>query len=303
MTVCPCCGFKFAGELREGCAACGAQAVGEPLAQPEHELPFYGRALLVGAVGALMLATFLASTITALLESTPVSLQFWSIIAAAETAAWRLKWLALPVSIVALWGGSLLYASINRAPARFAGQRVARGGLAASALATILIATFIGVTVPERLRQRQRGLRAAENAKLWTLENAFLRYKAKYGTLPSDLKDLHKLPDPDGSLAAVLAAADQISYKPTSDLAASRPNKKSRLLRGAVLRRAATSASTDDVPDEGLSFTNYKLVLPGEDKVLGTEDDRLMSDGVIVNPARAAKQISPASTSDNSNTP
>src|SRR2546421_4821677 len=152
MTVCPCCGFKFEGDLqRDGCKSCGARAVGPPLSKPALELPFYGRALFVGAMGGLMLGMFLVSTIVALFERAPISLRFWSIVSAAETAAWRLKWLALPASITALWIGSLICASIRRNPQRFAGSRIAHSGLTAAALVSVMIATFIGITIPERL--------------------------------------------------------------------------------------------------------------------------------------------------------
>src|SRR5438067_1537880 len=147
MTVCPCCGFKFEGDLqRDGCKSCGARAVGPPLSRPAHELPFYGRAL-----------------------------------SAAETAAWRLKWIALPVILLTLWASSLICASIRRNPKRFAGSRIAHTGLTAAALVTVMIATFIGITIPERLRQRQLGLEAATSARLYTMHRAFLEYRALYG--------------------------------------------------------------------------------------------------------------------------
>src|SRR5437763_14531228 len=51
LTICPCCGAEFEGELSDGCASCGARAVGPPLARPERELPAYGHALGVSAAG------------------------------------------------------------------------------------------------------------------------------------------------------------------------------------------------------------------------------------------------------------
>ena len=41
-----------------------------------------------------------------------------------------------------------------------------------------------------------------------------------------------------------------------------------------------------DLTDEGLSLTNYELVLPGVDKILGTDDDLRIRDGVIAEGAR-----------------
>ncbi len=287
-----------------GCAACGARAVGEPLTQPEYVLPYYGRALFVGGVGALALAMFLGSTVGALLERPPVSLQFWSPVAAAETAAWRLKLVALPVLAAALWVGARICASIRREPQRFTGMRVAYGGLTASALVALMIATLIGVTIPERLRQRQRGIEAAANARLRTIDRALLEYRTRYGTLPADLYDLcNNLPDPNGSIAAALAGVDPISYKPSSVQAATRPNAKSRALRGAVVRQVSTNAGLDEALDRGFTFTNYELTLPGEDDIFGKLEDRKMIDGVIVNHSKSTREVSSASLSGDTNTP
>ncbi|HEX8709968.1 MAG TPA: hypothetical protein VF723_17135 [Pyrinomonadaceae bacterium] len=289
MTVCPCCGFKFEGDLREGCQGCGARAVGEPLSRPLKELPFYGRALLVSTVGAATLITFLVSTIAALLENHPVKLDFWSWVSAAETAAWQLKWIALPVSALALWGGALLCASIRRAPLRFAGLRAAEGGLAASALVALMIAVFIGATIPERLRKRERGMEAGIYSQGYTIQRALLEYRERYGTLPATLDELKLgLPDRDGSIAAALANIDSTAYSPGADIA-SLPKKKARNLRGSALRNASMR-STDDGPAGGLAFTKYEMRLPGQDKKLGTEDDWVIRNGVVSRPSEIAQQ-------------
>ena len=294
MIICPCCGLKFKGDLREGCAGCGARSVGPPLARPEHELPSYGRSLLVGAVGVLLLATFLASTTIALFEQKPFSLAFWSVVSAAETAAWRLKFMVLPVSLLAVWMSAPLCRSIRRDSQRFIGSRLAHGGLAASALVALMMMTFIGMTVPERLRQRQRGIDAGIYAQGYTIQRALLEYRARYGTYPTDMKDLReRLPDDDGMIAAALDSADLRGYKASAgDLAALPPKAKTRRGRPATLRRAALDSTADDSLEEKVSFTSYELKLPGEDKLLNTEDDWVMRDGVILKPS-ALKQTEP----------
>ena len=302
MTICPCCGFKFAGDLRNGCAGCGAQAVGEPLARPEHELPSYGRALLIGAIGSLALLLFFAATLLAFLERTPLSFDFWSITASAETAAWRLKWLALPLTVVSIWLGWRVCASLRKEPVRFMGSRVAHGGLAASVLFAVMVATLIGVTVPERMRQRQRSHEAANRALLYTHNRAFMEYRARFGTYPAELSDLSNLPDPDGSIADLIKRAEQSSYKPWTELAATQPvPAKSRPLRVAALRPATLNSDADAAPGEGVPFTNYELRLPGEDKILGNEDDWLMRDGMVrpVNETEASNTF----LSNEANTP
>ncbi|HEX8137629.1 MAG TPA: hypothetical protein VF544_08575 [Pyrinomonadaceae bacterium] len=287
MTVCPCCGSRFEGDLRGGCPECGARAVGEPLARPEFELPAYGRALLVGSMGLLLLLSFSLSTAFALFEQTPVQIGFWPLISAAETAAWRLKWFALPLSVLALWGGLLVYGSIRRERVRFAGHDFARSGLGASALVMVMIVTFIGLTVPERLRQRQRGIEAAIEAQGYTLQRAFLEYREQYKTYPTSLKDLQEgLADPNGLIASALSNIDPSTYKPSANLADA-STAKQRPMRGAALRRVSAS-TTDDTVNEKISFTNYEVRLPGADKIPNTDDDWLMRDGLFIRPTRSA---------------
>jgi hypothetical protein len=296
LTVCPCCGFKFEGDLeRDGCKACGARAVGPPLSKPARELPFYGRALFVGATGGIILLTFIISTIVALFETTPVSLRFWSVVSAAETAAWRLKWIALPVVILTIWAGARICASIRRNPKRFAGSRIAHTGLSAATLVAVMFATFIGITIPERLRQHQRGNEAATYAQGYTIQRALLEYRSRFGTLPATLDELRDglkvIPDMDGSIAAALSGLDANAYSPGAEVA-SIPKKKPRSFRGSALRDV-TLRSTDDAPGGGLSFTKYELRLPGQDKKLGTEDDWMIRDGVIIKPIETDEQAQP----------
>lgn len=292
MTICPCCGFEFEGSLSEGCAACGACSVGEALPKPEHELPSYGRSLALTVFGSLMVLVFLSQVVIAAMAKTPggvkptlalssiIPTDFWSWSAAGETAAWRLKWIAIPVTIVVLWGARKIYRSMLETPERFCGLNYARNGLLASAMVPLTIAILIGVTVPERLRQRQDGIEAGFRAQGYRIDRALLQYREQFATLPSDLKDLARLPDPDGSITSALQSIDASGYKTSADLAVL-PKRKPGTLRGAVIRNASLSTASDDVPGDGVSFTNYELRLPGADKVVGTEDDLLLRDGII----------------------
>ncbi|MDQ3821276.1 MAG: hypothetical protein M3362_26850 [Acidobacteriota bacterium] len=299
MTVCPCCGFKFEGDLaRDGCRRCGARAVGPPLSRPVSELPLYGRSVFVAAIGVLMLLTFLLSTAVALFEAKPVSFRFWPLMGAAETAAWRLKWVAIPASLAALWLSHTVCKSISRSPGRFAGIRVAHGGLLSSALAAVMMITFIGITIPARLRQRDEAAYAAAYAKANAINLGFLEYRQRFGTLPATPDDLKEalasraIMDPDGSIAEAVKEMDGGSYNPSGDLAAL-PKKKARGLRGTALRNASLRSS-DDGPAGGISFTRYELRLPGPDKKLGTDDDLIMRDGLItkaVEPEEQANEV------------
>ena len=208
--------------------------------------------------------------------------QFWSWVAAAETAAWRLKWISLPVMFVILWFGRKLYRSIRLQPERFCGINYARRGLLASATIGLLIALLIGVTVPARLRQRQMSIDAGIRADYYEFERAALEYQHKYKTYPADFDALLKgVPDPNGTLAKALKNLDPNGYHPSADVAAV-PTEKPRALRRPVIQKASFTTATDDSPAGGLTFNIYEIRLPGEDKILGNEDDWVGRDGVIM---------------------
>ena len=66
--ICPCCGVRFEGEMREGCRACGAREVGPPLARPQRELPSYGYAFAAIAAGLVLVAAFVTAFVSTLLQ-------------------------------------------------------------------------------------------------------------------------------------------------------------------------------------------------------------------------------------------
>jgi hypothetical protein len=280
LTTCPCCGFKFHGTLSSGCKQCGARAVGEPLPRPAHELPSYGRALALSISGSLIVLVFLIQTITAMVQRGTGWFEFWQWVGAAETAAWRLKWISIPVMFVALWFGGKLYRSIRQQPKRFCGLTYARSGLVASATVAFLIALLIGVTVPARLRQRELAKEAKFRSYWFTVDLALTDYRARYHTYPADFKDLRdRTPDPHGSLAEAL-----------NNLDPNAANEKSRPLRsGMAIRNASLSTADDDIPAGGLVFPKFELRMPGEDKILGNEDDWIGRDGVVMRWSDVAK--------------
>jgi hypothetical protein len=276
--------------LSSGCKQCGARAVGEPLPKPDHELPSYGRALALAVSGSLVSLVFVVQTLIAFFQRSKGSYGFWTWIAAGETAAWRLKWISIPVLFVALWFGRKLYRSIVAQPERFCGSKHARRGLLASATVAMLIALLIGITVPARLEQRRLSKEAAMRVQGYIVERALAEYRIKYQSYPAETKDLlDRIPDPEGSLAAALATIDPAAYHPKSADIAANASEKSRTLRGAVISKASLSSATDDTPSGGVSFTSYVMRLPGEDKITGTEDDWVLRDGMIVKLSDIAK--------------
>ena len=284
MINCPSCGSNFEGDLCLGCPSCGARSVGPPLARPEHELPSYGRAVIAAAGGVVMSGVFLASVIGALIEFGAFPPRFGSIINAGEVASWRLKWIAIPVAIIVLWGGARIIRSINANPGRFIGLRAARLGFVASALVTVMIATLIGITIPVRLERRQWAIEAATNAPGYTLARAMLEYRELHGIVPTDadkvIGELRTLPDPDGSIAEALRYVDANGYQASTVLAAASTKSKSLVPRGSAFRNSSYSAGP--TTDHGVSFTSYELHLPGPDKILNNDDDIIVRDGLVM---------------------
>lgn len=282
MIICPSCGSKVDRDLCFGCPSCGARAVGPPLAKAEHELASYGRAVIAFGSGAVMAAGMLVTIVGALVENKGVWLRQSNILTAGEVAAWRLKWVAFPVAIAVLWSVARLIRSIKKEPVRFIGLRAARVGFVAAIVSTAMIAGLIGITVPERLRRRQWSNEAGINARAYTLARAQLEYRDSKGTLPSQddlVKELSTLPDPDGSIAEALRNLDVSGYEAGTILAATSTKSKSLVPRGSAIRKAAAA---DPATDRGLSFTSYKWRLPGEDKILNTDDDIILQDGLIM---------------------
>jgi len=280
--MCPCCGEGFEGEPEEACASCGARRVGPPLAEPEHVLPAYGHALAVCAAGLVLLAAALGATVGSLLQFEEFALDAKTLLRAAETAAWRLKWTALPAGVLLIVLCEWLYGRMRREPSRFVGHVHARAGLATVATVTLALFVLIGVTVPERLRMRELGKRAAENAVLYETDQALARYRKRFGTYPAALTDLRRLEDPDGSVARLLAVIAPGEYRPETDLASLSAGRAAKSRRGRrVSALSARAAGSADTTDAGIALTNYGLTLPGRDRLLGTADDLHLRDGRI----------------------
>jgi hypothetical protein len=240
----------------------------------EHVLPAYGHALAVCAAGLALLAATLGATAGSLLQFEEFALDAKTLLRAAETAAWRLKWTALPAGLVLMVLCEWLYARMRRAPARFVGHVHARAGLATLATVTLALVVLIGVTVPERLRMRELARRAAENVVLYETDLALARYRKRFGTYPAALTDLRRLEDPDGSIARLLAVIAPGEYKAETDLASISTGRTAKA-------RGRRRAGTTDTSDAGIALTNYGLALPGRDRVLGTADDLYIRDGRI----------------------
>lgn len=292
LNLCPCCGHKGKVDMVHRCASCGVVSVGPPLALPEFELPSYFWSSLSLGWG-LCLVLILSWQIFAVMSGSPNwSSSAASLIGAVEIASWRVFWFLLPAAVTGIWMSLWIQNKVRTDPRHVAGSRITRVGAVLISLPLLITATSVLVTVPERLRERNRARAAAEHSYYYALQSALLKYQALRGTLPHDLNDLGELPDPHGSIRELLLHFDpnMYSYSPRSDIAStlSTPPVKEHSLRGAAARMRLVSLSTgpftnkDDSPTASLPFTGYELVLKS------TGDDGLpvnrvvLRDGVVV---------------------
>jgi hypothetical protein len=248
-----------------------------------------------------MVATFIGLVIAVLVEQKPGRLGVWTIVSAGEVSAWRVRWLVLPIALAVLWAGARIVSSVKSNPAQFMGLRAARIGVVSAALVTLMVATLIGITVPDRLRQRQYAIDAGMYARGYTLHRAFLEYRELHGTFPTDpdkfVEALRTLPDPDGSIAEALRFVDPAGYQASAQLAAASTKVKPMVTRGVALRNVTAPATTEPA---GVSFTSYELRFPSEHRVFSSDDDFIMRDGVIY---KAPEVISTSSPSNRTRTP
>jgi hypothetical protein len=298
LIICPSCGSTVNADLCVGCPACGARAVGPPLAKAQHELPSFGRASLVFAAGFAVLCTFLGMLIAVLVENKSWP-RFWTLVSAGEVAAWRVKWPAIPILIALLIVGAKVARSIKQNPSRYIGLKAARFGLWSAVTSAVLIATLIGLTIPVRLERRQWGIEAATYARGYTLNRALLAYRELHGTYPTDrdkfVEALRTLPDADGSIAEALRFVDPNGYEAGAQLAAA-PKQKPLIPRGAALRDGNPSTSVEPAR---VSFNTYRLRLPSEHRLFGSDDDYIVQDGIIKKASEVASASSTTSRSRN----
>ncbi|MEJ7712571.1 MAG: hypothetical protein WKF84_22665 [Pyrinomonadaceae bacterium] len=229
-------------------------------------LPSFVAAAITAGLGGLSLMALTGGTVTTILEERSLfAASFWDWISAAETAAWRLKFILMPLALGATWASWRAYFRILRRPAEFTGKGMSVAGFASSCAALTLLVTLIGVTIPVRLEKQEIARSVKNDVPLYSFNRALIEYRIRYGSYPADMSDLKKLPDADGSIAKLLAQFPSEGYTASAQKA-SVPASKSGKLRAPRLRQAALRDNADDSDTGGdrISFTNYILKLPGK---------------------------------------
>lgn len=276
--VCPCCGKARAADGRV-CGACGARSVAEPLVAPEVILPRLGAALTALGCALLVFAVFAgvwllgndfkvarvllvwalgsSTELTRSLLAADPNLPYYRIFSYdAYRLAFFLSFGLIPLSLLGVWLARRAARLARREPARFGGWRLARASLALSLLLFLAFSAAAVSSIPRAIEQGRAKHRAATYAIMYQYDLALRKYYREYGTYPEP--------------SELLAELQQVSDEPLPPL--------DYWQSSLAYTTASLIASKDGPP----GFSNYQLVSPGPDAILGTADDLIMRDGMIV---------------------
>ncbi|MCS6817717.1 MAG: type II secretion system protein GspG [Blastocatellia bacterium] len=243
--ACPSCGRAVAREALA--CACGARWVALQLPEPEFRVPRVGKP--VAAMSAIVLTVLIEAII--LVHEVYVSPFVWT-----EAIGSMLVYLArffVPVILIAAYLAYRGRREAQRAPDRYGGERLARAGLAA---AMLLLAVHAGVflaRIPRMIENGRIRREAATRANLYRLAWAIETYRQQYGTYPRRLIDLQEM-DPNLKPAVDAWGREFVYSAISGDVAAAAP----------------------------MPFQRYQLVSKGPDGILGTTDDIVLRDDLLL---------------------
>jgi hypothetical protein len=281
---CPCCGNVKPIESKN-CEACGARQIADGMAQPVTMLPKLGSAMAALGLVFFLVIGFLAFWLISsdmkvgralLVTIFGDSYKFAQDLLQADNHLLRyniFSWdayrdastLSIAIAPLAFWAMRMARRAWKNAqtmPQQFGGLRTAQVTFVMAAMLFVGFATAGLTSIPMRIeRGRQRHI-AMTNVALYENAAAFREYLRKHRTYPQDLTELNAK-----NLPLTDYWGTEIKYEPFGTVADNR---------------------------SGLaSFSSYTLRSAGPDGVLGTTDDIVMIDGVIV--ARPAETDLPPS--------
>jgi hypothetical protein len=159
----------------------------------------------------------------------------------------------VPVLLIAAYLAYRGCQQARRAPERYGGEQVARVGLVAALLLLLVHAGVFTARIPRMIENGRLRREAATRANLYRLAWAIEAYRQQYGTYPRRLIDLQEL---DPNLKPVVDAWGR------------------EFVYSAISGEVAAAAP--------MPFQRYQLVSKGPDGILGTADDIVLRDDVLL---------------------
>jgi type II secretory pathway pseudopilin PulG len=243
--ACPSCGRMVALEARV--CPCGARWVTLRPPEPEVRVPHMGKPLAAASLIGLILV--IEGVILA--HDVYVSPLVWTEVVLSWLA--YEAWFVGPVALLAAYLAYRGWQQARREPHQYGGARIARASWAAAMIVFAVHAGALVARVPRMLENSRLRREAATRANLYRLASAIEAYKQQFGTYPRQLIDLQEM---DPELKPVVDAwGHEFVYQAISgDVAAAAP----------------------------MPFQRYQLVSKGSDGRLGTEDDIVLRDDVLM---------------------
>jgi len=255
--VCPSCNKE--ADSTTACS-CGARWVGQPSTEPIYTVPRLSYGIAAAALIGLIFAIQAVLTIRSLYLS---NLQWhWELYL---TTSYLAKFLfpAIVLACFVSWRG--LRFSIRR-PSEYGGTCLSRICLVSSLLLCFIDGGAILARLPDMLEGRRLKQQAYTEAMRYQLNSAIARFRQQYGTYPERLIDLQEM---DPSIRPVLDYWEHaLVYSPRSTEVASRVSP--------------------------VTIQSYQLTSRGPDGILGTGDDIVMRDGLIVPAGSNGREQDPA---------
>jgi hypothetical protein len=163
-------------------------------------------------------------------------------------------WLAA-AGLLVLWQARRAMKSARRDPQRYGGYGLAAATffVAAAAMAGLLV--YLVAHIPEFLEKRRIRQAAATSAAMYQMAALLESYKDRHGSYPRNLEALKKFAGRD-------LPRDYWDH--------------------AISYQSYTEALAAEMGAAGIPFNNFELRSAGPDGKLGTPDDIVMLDGVLI---------------------
>jgi len=278
--LCPCCGHERTIES-QGCDSCGAQHVGDPLPHPDVMRPKLGPAFAASGCAVVILLAFVGTWLLGNDLKVVRVLMVWAIGDGLELTrgwlqvdpdlpkyrifsydAYRLAFFlsfgVIPLSILSMWLARRALRFAQQDATRFGGLRVARVSMGLSVFIFLSFSTAAVSSIPRALEQGEAKRIADTKSKLYQIHNALTQYSREHGTNPPDFEELAR--ESKEALPKLDYWEHDIIYTPDSVIATMVPAEKSAAAQ----------------------FSDYVMRSAGPDGLLGTADDIVMRNGVIM---------------------
>ncbi len=275
---CPCCGQATTPD-QNICAVCGARRVAEPLAKPDLRLPALGKAMTAFSLALVVVVIFLMAwffgndmkvgrvllvqvfgdslKVTRELRQLDPLLPFYRIFSFdAYRLAFYLSAVTLPLSLCAVWLSQRARRLIRARPAQFGGLRLANASLALSVSLTVAFSAAVITSIPRALERSREKHAAATRASMLQIGRVLRNYNDQFGRYPENLEELQ---------AFTREPLPQLDYW----------EKPLLYAPGALVASRETASG----------FSDYRMISAGPDGIIGTPDDLVMQDGMIVSVA------------------